>query len=114
MRTVPTRLFPRLVRNLAMAAAVSAVLSACVVYPAREYYGPTVGYAPPAAQIETVGIAPVPGYIWIGGYWNWVGGRYSWIPGRWEAPRPGYRWVAPHWEHYGRGWHMTRGGWRPR
>jgi len=107
MRNVPT-----LVRNLAAAATFSALLSACVVYPTGEYYGATASYAPPAPQYETVGVAPYPGYFWIGGYWNWSGGRYAWVPGRWSAPRPGYHWVGPRWDHVGRGWRQTRGGWR--
>ena len=28
-----------------------------------------------------VGVAPVPGYVWFGGYWNWVGGRHVWDAG---------------------------------
>ena len=103
---------PILARNLAAAAALSTLLAGCVVYPAGGYYGSTVAYAPPPAQVETVGVAPVPGYFWIGGYWDWVGGRYAWTPGRWSAPRPGYHWAAPHWERHGSGWRMNRGGWR--
>ena len=106
------RNIPSLARNLVVVATVSLGLSACVVYPAGDYYGGTVGYAPPSAQVEVMGVAPYPGYIWLGGYWNWAGGRYAWVPGRWSAPRPGYHWVAPRWEHAGGGWHMSRGGWR--
>ena len=94
-----------LVRNLAATAALSTLLAGCVVYPAGGYYGATVGYAPPPLQVETVGVAPVPGYFWIGG-------RYSWVPGRWSAPRPGYHWAAPRWERHGNGWRINRGGWR--
>ena len=108
MRNVPT-----LARNLVLAAAASVALSACVVYPAGGYYeGPTVAFAPPAPQVEVVGVAPNPGYFWVGGYWGWSGGRYAWVPGRWSAPRPGYHWVGPHWDHVGGGWRMSHGGWR--
>ena len=39
--------------------------------------------------LMVIGVAPTPGWIWIGGYWNWVGGRHEWVPGRWQAGRPG-------------------------
>ncbi len=78
-------------RGLKVAAAVlglaSVMLAGCVVAPAPGYYeGGPVMVAPPAPQVEVVGAAPGPGYLWVGGYWNWVGGRHVWVPGRWEAP----------------------------
>jgi hypothetical protein len=88
-----------------------ALLSACVVAPAPGYYGGYVAVAPPAPQVEIVGVAPAPGYVWFGGYWNWVGGRHVWVPGRWAAGRPGYRWVAHTWVHAGGGWRMSPGHW---
>jgi hypothetical protein len=52
-----------------------ALLGGCVVAPAPGYYGgAVVTLAPPAPQVEVVGVAPTPGYVWFGGYWNWVGG----------------------------------------
>jgi YXWGXW repeat-containing protein len=101
-----------LVRNAAIVTALSAALSACVVYPARGYYvGPTVAIAPPAPVVETYGVAPRPGYVWIGGYWNWVGGRHVWVGGHWDAPHPGYRWEAHRWVHGRDGWHLREGRW---
>jgi hypothetical protein len=100
---------------LTAALAMPMILSACVVYPAgynAGYYGGTVSYGPPTAQAEAIGVAPYPGYIWLGGYWNWVSGAYSWVPGRWSAPRAGYHWVQPTWARSGNGWRMSRGGWR--
>jgi len=95
-----------------VAAAVLCVgLSACVVYPYGDYYGAAVAVAPPAPIVETYGVAPAPGYIWLGGYWNWVGGRYTWIGGHWAAPRPGYRWAPSGWVRRGDGWHRTGGRW---
>jgi WXXGXW repeat (2 copies) len=103
------------VRNAAIVAALSAALSACVVYPyppAHAYYvGGPVAMAPPPPVVETYGVAPTPGYVWIGGYWNWVGGQHVWVGGHWDAPRPGYRWEPHHWVHAGDGWHLAGGRW---
>jgi hypothetical protein len=93
------------------AALAAAALTACVVAPAPGYYGATVTTAPPALQVETVGVAPYPGAFWIGGGWFWEGGRYGWHPGYWERPRPGYRWEARRWERYGGGWRERPGRW---
>ena len=47
----------------------SALLGGCVVAPAPGYYGGAVGtVAPPAPQVEVVGVAPGPGYVGMGGY----------------------------------------------
>jgi hypothetical protein len=73
--------------------------------------GVVVMVAPPAPVVETVGVAPVPGYVWIGGYWNWVGGRHVWVPGAWRPGRPGYRWVPHHWVAAGGGWRLEEGHW---
>jgi hypothetical protein len=103
--------------RLALAAALAgAALSACVVAPAPGYYagGVVVGAEPPPVQYEAVGVAPSPGYFWIGGSWFWTGGRYVWHGGYWERPRPGYRWVAHGWARGPGGWRETPGHWAPR
>jgi hypothetical protein len=101
------------IRLIATAAVLVLSLSACVVYPRRAYYvGPEVAVAPPAPVVETYGVAPVAGYVWLGGYWNWVGGRYAWVRGHWAAPRPGYHWAPGVWARGpGGGWRMTGGAW---
>jgi hypothetical protein len=105
------------VRNLALAAAVALSVSACVVVPARgyyaggDYYAGAVTIAPPAPQVEVVGVAPAAGYVWLGGYWNWLGGRHVWVRGHWSAPHSGYHWAPNRWERRGDGWHMTGGRW---
>jgi hypothetical protein len=100
------------VRNAAIVTGLSLTLSACVVYPARGYYvGPAVAVAPPPPVVETYGVAPAPGYVWIGGYWSWVGGRHVWVGGHWDAARPGYRWEPHHWVRRGDGWHLAGGRW---
>ncbi len=105
--------------HVASLAALTA-LSGCIVAPPRPYYAapapvvyaaPVVQVAPPPPQVEVVGVPPVAGYIWIGGYWNWVGGRHVWVGGRWEAPRPGYRWVPHRWERVGNGYQLREGHW---
>ena len=99
----------------AVAIAVFACISGCVVAPApAPFVGEVVATPPPVPQAEVIGVAPAPGYIWIGGFWNWVGGRHVWVPGRWEAPRPGYYWEPHAWVHVGNGWHLREGHWARR
>ncbi len=103
----------RALRNAAIVTALSAALSACVVYPAHGYYyvsGP-VAVAPPPPRVEVYGVAPGPGYVWIGGYWNWAGGRHVWVPGYWDRPHPGYYWQPHHWVHEREGWRLAGGRW---
>ncbi len=100
-------------RSLIACVALSMALSACVVTPTPGglYIGPAIAAAPPPPQAEYYGVAPAPGYFWIGGYWNWVGGRYTWVGGRWQAPRAGYRWEERRWVHGADGWHLRGGRW---
>lgn len=92
-------------------------LSACVVAPPRaagyraSYSAGVVLRAPPAPIVERYGVAPYPGYVWLGGYWNWVGERHVWAPDHWAAPRPGYRWVPQVWVRSGNGWRLREGRW---
>jgi len=93
-----------------------ALLAGCVVAPAPGYYGGyysggVVAVAPPAPQVEVVGVAPSPGYVWFGGYWGWAGGRHVWVPGYWGPGRAGYHWVPHGWVYAGGGWRMSRGHW---
>jgi hypothetical protein len=95
-------------------ALMSVALTACVVAPAPGY-GEVVAYeAPPPVQYEAVGVAPAPGYFWIGGAWFWESGRYAWHPGRWERERAGYRWAPHQWARAGNGWRMRPGHWERR
>ena len=89
-----------------------AMLSGCVVAPARPYYGEdVVAVAPPAPRQEVIGVAPAPGFFWIGGHWGWAGGRYEWAPGHWEAQRGGQHWVPHEWVHEEHGWRQRPGHW---
>jgi hypothetical protein len=89
------------------------LLGGCVVrgtvgVPAPVVY---VNTAPPPPQVEVIGVAPQPGYVWIGGYWRWDGGRHVWVGGHWSAPRVGYRWVPHVWVREGGGWRLHEGHW---
>jgi hypothetical protein len=103
------------------ALATATLLGGCVVrgsvgVPAVPvvYVGGTVNVAPPPPQVEVIGVAPQPGYVWLGGYWNWSGGRHVWVAGHWDAPRPGYHWVPHAWVRAGGGWRLREGHWARR
>jgi hypothetical protein len=107
-------------RPLLFAALTAAILlGGCVVrgsigVPAPAVYVGTVSVAPPVPQVEVIGEAPQPGFVWIGGYWNWVGGRHVWVGGHWDSPRAGYRWVPHEWVRTGGGWRLREGHWARR
>jgi WXXGXW repeat (2 copies) len=68
---------------------------------------------PPAYQTEVIGVAPGPGYFWIGGHHAWNGSAYAWTAGRWEAaPRRGVTWRAGRWVHHSKGWYWREGRWK--
>jgi hypothetical protein len=68
---------------------------------------------PPPVRVGVVGVAPGPGYVWVGGYQRWNGTRYVWVAGRWaRPPRVGAVWVAPRYVHRGSTWVYYRGYWR--
>jgi len=71
---------------------------------------PTFG--PPPLRGEAFGVAPRPGFVWIGGYWRWSRGNYVWVSGSWVRARPGRAWVPGTWEQRGRNWHWRHGYWR--
>lgn len=84
----------------------------CVIAPDQGHYpGGVVMVAPPPLRVEEIGAPPVPGYVWIGGYWGWVGDRHEWVAGHWSAPRPGMHWVTHQWVRQGDGWRMHPGHW---
>ncbi len=116
---------PRTARAVAGAAALLSLLAmtaGCVVAvrpaPVAVAYtaGPeevTVSEDPPAAIVETIGIAPGPGYFWVGGYYHWYGSRWGWVRGRYEVPpRRGAVWIGPRYENRGGRRVYVRGFWR--
>ena len=106
------------------AASIGAVLlPGCVVVPAdgRGVYagygvvgGGPVMVAPPPPPGEFIGIAPGPGYFWVGGFWRWNAGRHDWVGGRWETSRQGYQWQPHRWAREGQGWRAEPGYWQRR
>jgi len=119
MKTPFRTLSPNSRRALAGTALTLAALAlgGCVVAPLAPYGGgvayneTVVPVAPPPARVEYYGVAPLPGQIWIGGYWGWNGGRHVWAPGYWQTPRPGYRWTPHRWEQAPGGWRERPGYW---
>ncbi len=105
-----------------MVASLLALTSGCVVAvrpaPVGVYAEPPPGEVvvtdlPPAPIYESVGIAPGPGYIWIGGYYHWAGARWVWYRGHYERPpHEGARWIAPRYEMRGGTRVYIRGYWR--
>jgi hypothetical protein len=90
-------------------------LAGCVVSARPAYVGDTVMLAPPPPHSEVIGVAPAPGYFWIGGYWGWEGGRHVWRAGHWEPRRAGYHWVPNRWVAVrGGGWRLAEGHWARR
>jgi hypothetical protein len=92
-------------------AALCALLLLCAALATAQV---VIGVAPPPpVRVGVVGVAPGPGYVWIGGYQRWNGVRYVWVPGRWVLPpRPGVVWVAPRYVRRRGTWVYYRGYWR--
>ena len=68
--------------------------------------------APPPPPVETMVIAPGPGYVWVRGEWVW-NGSWFWVGGHWAyPPRPHAIWVEGRAWHDHYGWHHDRGHWR--
>jgi hypothetical protein len=68
---------------------------------------------PPAPLYETIGVAPGPGFIWVGGYYHWNGGGWVWRGGRWaRPPHPGAAWVRARYEWRGGRRVYIAGFWR--
>jgi hypothetical protein len=116
----PIRPLP-LLRAAAGAAALLSVLAftpGCVVAvrPAPVAYAEpgevVVTDEPPAPVAEVVGVAPGPGFIWIGGYYHWYGSRWVWYRGHYERPpHPGAVWVRARYEVRGGRRVYIRGYW---
>jgi hypothetical protein len=68
---------------------------------------------PPAPVYETVGIAPGPGFIWIGGYYHWSGAGWVWYRGHYaRPPHPGAAWIRARYEVRGGRRVYIAGYWR--
>ena len=107
-----------------LAATGGSLLTTGCVYRERTVYrqapgGPVteseevVTEAPPAPIVETVAVAPGPGFVWVDGYWGWHGRRWVWVGGRWaHPPRAGVVWVGPHYVFRGGRHVWVHGYWR--
>ena len=96
--------------SAALAAGITATTACAPALPPDAVY---VRLAPPAAQVEVIGTAPGPNYLWINGYQRWDGSAYVWNSGRWEQrPHPNARWEQGRWVHTNRGWYYQDGRWR--
>ena len=74
------------------------------------YYATT---PPPPIRVESRGVAPGVGFVWIDGYWGYRSGAYVWVPGRWDRPpRPRARWVPGRWEARRGRYYYRDGRWR--
>ncbi|MCE9619591.1 MAG: YXWGXW repeat-containing protein [Planctomycetes bacterium] len=80
--------------------------------PPQEQQVVYVSQQPPPPIVETVVIAPGPGYVWIGGEWCW-NNRWSWRRGYWcRPPHPNSIWIGGSWGRSG-SWHIGVGGGGP-
>ncbi|MFI5143027.1 MAG: hypothetical protein ACHQQS_07285 [Thermoanaerobaculales bacterium] len=87
-----------------LALAATLALGGCVV-------SAWVPGEPPAPYVEAQVVAPGPGYVWIGGWWEWHN-RWAWRNGYWAVPpHPRATWVAGRWDRGPRGWRWRPGRW---
>jgi len=115
-----------LLKSSLVIAGTALLLTGCVIHEPAPYYHPTVvavapvpssgviyvNSGPPAPLVDTVVVAPGPGYVWIRGAWAWDR-RWMWRTGYWvRPPRPGAVWIQPYYGYRGghHVWH--RGYWR--
>jgi hypothetical protein len=113
-----------LLKPIFLASVASLLLTGCVYRERVVYRQPPPGApvvaeqevvvteAPPPPVVETITIAPSPGFIWLGGGWVWHD-HWVWERGHWgRPPHRGAVWV-PHRYVYRNGAHVfVRGGWR--
>jgi hypothetical protein len=111
----------KLIQSILITAGCAFLFTGCVVRERATYHADSgavttdveVTGPPPPEVVETVTVAPGPGFLWIGGYYGWEGGGWHWHPGHWEQrPRPGAVWVHPHYVYRGGRHVWVRGGWR--
>ena len=70
-----------------------------------------VASTPPPAPVETMVIAPGPGYVWVGGEWIWNGG-WVWMAGHWIVPPyPHAVWIHGGWVRGPHGYRRIAGHW---
>jgi hypothetical protein len=71
-----------------------------------------VAGTPPPAPVDSVVVAPGPGYVWVDGEWIWNGG-WVWASGHWIVPPyPHAIWIHGYWGRGPHGYHRVPGHWR--
>jgi hypothetical protein len=71
-----------------------------------------VTQAPPPPQVETRP-PPVPGQMWVPGYWQWNGHRHMWNRGHYAAPpQAGMVYEPARWENRHGHWAFIAGRWK--
>ena len=71
-----------------------------------------VAQEPPQPYTEVIGVAPAPGYLWVGGYWHWYGSRWVWYRGHYaRPPHSGAIWIGPRYVYRGGARIYIRGYW---
>ena len=92
-------------------ALLALTLGGCVVAPVGPG-GEVVAYsAPPPVRYEAIGVAPAPGYFWVGGNWFWERGATTGtrVTGRRRAPATTGRRTPG--TASATSWHMQPGHW---
>ncbi len=86
------------------AAALFLVLAALMIAlpaaaPAQVSFGLSVTIGPPPLPVYVQPPCPVPGYIWLPGFWAWDPNfGYYWVPGMWtQPPYYGALWTPGYW-----------------
>jgi outer membrane lipoprotein SlyB len=70
-----------------------------------------VAATPPPVPVETMIVAPGPGYVWVGGEWIWNGG-WVWMAGHWIVPPyPHAVWIHGGWVRGPHGYRRVAGHW---
>ena len=70
-----------------------------------------VAAPPPPTPVEVIGIAPAPGYVWVGGEWIW-NGSWVWTTGHWvPPPYPHAVWIHGGWARGPHGYRRVPGRW---
>jgi hypothetical protein len=116
-----------MLKTVLITTGASLLLTGCVVRERTVYANPPppapeagasadveVTGPPPADQVDTViGVAPAPGYVWVGGSYGWGGGRWVWHAGYWgRPPHRGAVWVRPYYAYRGGRHYYVHGYWR--
>jgi hypothetical protein len=67
---------------------------------------------PPPVRVESRGVAPGAGFVWVDGYWTFRGGAYAWERGHWvRPPRARAVWVPGRWDRRGGRYYYREGRW---